>query len=551
MTFYRRIINVCDAGGERMNFLLVAINAKYIHSNPAVYSLQGFAERVYPGVVSVSEYTINHHFDHILSGIFSQHPDAIGISTYIWNIEEVKKLLRELPKILPDMDIWLGGPEVSYHYEEFFKNYPKVRGVIVGEGETSFTRIVGAYVKAENESGDEIVEPDFSDIPNLALRERPEVIEHTTIDMDALPFIYEDGMSTFDNRIVYYESSRGCPFRCSYCLSSLDKTTRFRSLPFVFRELQYFLDQEVPQVKFIDRTFNADKVRTKAIWNYILEHDNGKTNFHFEIAGELMDKEEIDLLRKMRPGLVQLEIGVQTTNQDALIAVNRSLSLHKLTEVVRELTKAHNVHIHLDLIAGLPYEGLRSFRSSFNDVYAMAPTQLQLGFLKVLKGSPIEADCEKYGILYSDTAPYEVLATRWLKFEELQHLKYVAEMVEIYYNRNQFTKALPYLVTAFDSPYDLFSALADYYVEKNYFEAPPARAKKYEILIAFANEKTTLDCEEILEALTMDYYLRENPKSKPDFVKQHPAKELFDMKYRDPLTGNFRLMEDTEVSEEQ
>ncbi len=530
-----------------MNFLLVAINAKYIHSNPAVYSLQAFADRVYPRVTSVSEYTINHNFDNILAGIFSHHPDAIGISTYIWNIESVRKLLCELPKILPNTDIWLGGPEVSYDYDKLLNEFPCIRGIIVGEGETTFTRIIGAYVQAENASTEEErIEPDFSSISNLALRERPTVLEHTLVDMDALPFIYEDDMTDFDNRIVYYESSRGCPFRCSYCLSSLDKTTRFRSLPFVFRELQFFLDQEVPQVKFIDRTFNCDKARTKAIWNYILEHDNGKTNFHFEIAAELIDKEEIDILRQMRPGLVQLEIGVQTTNQDALIAVNRSVNLRKLTEVVKDLTKAHNIHIHLDLIAGLPYEGYRSFRNSFNDVYNMAPTQLQLGFLKVLKGSPIEKDCEKFNILHSDSAPYEVLATRWLKFEELQKLKQIAEMVELYYNSNQFTKALPYLVSAFDSPFDLFAALADFYEEKGYFIQTPARSKKYEILIAFANEKTTLDCEEILEALTMDYYLREDPKKKPDFVKNVPARELFDFKYRDPLTGNFRLVEDNE-----
>jgi len=519
-----------------MNFLLVAINAKYIHSNPAVYSLQAFADRVYPGVTSVAEYTINHNFDQILSGIFSQHPDAIGISTYIWNIETVRKLLSELPKILPDAEIWLGGPEVSFHYEKLFEEYPCIRGIIVGEGERTFTRIVGEYVRCEDRN-----ERDFTSIPNLALRERPDVIDQNLLDLDALPFIYEEGMDGFENRIVYYESSRGCPFRCSYCLSAIDKTIRYRSLPFVFREIRFFLDHEVPQVKFIDRTFNSDKARTKAIWSYILEHDNGITNFHFEIAAELIDKEEIDLLRKMRPGSVQLEIGIQSTNLDTLQAVNRPASLHKITEIVKDLNKAHNVHIHLDLIAGLPYEGLRSFRNSFNDVYEMKPNQLQLGFLKVLKGSPIEEECEKYSIRYTDSAPYEVLSTRWLRFEEVQYLKRIEEMVELYYNSNQFTTTLPLLIKAFESPFDFFGALADYYQEKGYFVQTPARSRRYEILLAFADEKTTLYIEEIRDALTMDYYLREKPKSKPEFVKNVPDRELFDYANRDPLTGNFLL----------
>ena len=537
-----------------MNFLLVAINAKYIHSNPAVYSLRAYADRVYPGATSIYETTINTPIHSILSSICDQKPDAIGISTYIWNIDAVKKLLSDLPKVLPDTDIWLGGPEVSYHYEKLFEQCKNIRGIIVGEGESAFTRIVGQYYKSMKIVSDEnddtkniskpvIVDPDFSDIPNVALRERPTVIRHELMNMDSLPFIYEEGMNEFDNRIVYYESSRGCPFRCSYCLSSIDKTVRYRSLPFVFRELQFFFDEEVPQVKFIDRTFNSDKARTKAIWNFIREHDTGKTNFHFEIAAELMDKEEIEILRSMRPGSIKLEIGVQTTNQDTLLAVNRPSKIHKIEKVVQELRATNTIHIHLDLIAGLPYEGYRSFRNSFNDVYALAPTQLQLGFLKVLKGSPIEEDCEKFSIVRSDDAPYEVLSTRWLRFDELCHLKNMEEMVELFYNSHQFDKTMPLLQTAFETPFDMYSALADFYKEKNYFVMTPARFRRYEILLEFAEEKTMLYEEEVREALTLDYYLREVPKSRPDFVKEVPEKGRIDTSSRDPLTGNFLLVE--------
>ena len=536
-----------------MNFLLVAVNAKYIHSNPAVYSLQLCSDRVYPGVVSILETTINTPFHRILSDICECRPDVIGISTYIWNIDIVKKLLSDLPKVLPGVDVWLGGPETSYDYESYFKDYPCVRGIFIGEGESAFTKVVGEYVlqdawseaEGEIEAGSikKFETADFSAIPNVALRERPGTVEENLTDMDSLPFIYEDGMSDFDHRIVYYESSRGCPYRCSYCLSSVDKTVRYRSLPFVFRELQFFLDAEVAQVKFIDRTFNSDRERSKAIWNYIHEHDNGKTQFHFEITAELLNKEEIDILRKMRPGQVQLEVGVQTTNLDTLQAVNRLCSIHKLSKAVEELGKAGNLHLHLDLIAGLPYEGFRSFRNSFNDVYTLAPTNIQLGFLKVLHGAPIEKDCEKYGIVFSADAPYEVLSTRWLRFEEICELKHIEEMVELYYNSRQFTVTLPLLLQAFDTPFDFFSALADYYKEKHYFTITPARSRRYEILLEFVEEKTTLYEDDIRDALTLDYYLRENPKSRPDFVKNVPPPGRIDTSYRDPITGNFRLVE--------
>lgn len=542
-----------------MNFLFVAINAKYIHSNPAVYSLQAFAERVYPGASSVLECTINQSFHTILSDICELHPDAIGISTYIWNIDIVRRLIQELPKVLPETDIWLGGPEVSYDYQSLLEEFPQLRGVIVGEGEGTCTRIVGEYVRAaesramcgdasEKESV-KIYPPvartpyhkDFSDIPNLALAERPKVIAQVLTDMDALPFIYEEGLADFSNRIVYYESSRGCPFRCSYCLSSIDKSVRYRCLPFVLKEIQFFLDEHVPQVKFIDRTFNSDKARSKTILNYIREHDNGVTNFHFEVTADLLDEEEIDILASMRPGQVQLEIGVQTTNLDTLQAISRPTSIEKIGKVMQRLTQAHNMKLHLDLIAGLPYEGFRSFRGSFNDVYAMKPTQLQLGFLKVLKGTPIEHECEKYSILHEDTAPYEVLATRWLRFDELCELKRIEEMVELYYNTHQFDTTIPLLLRTFETPFDFYRALADFYQEKNYFTLTPARFRRYEILLDFVEEKTTRDVEEIREALTMDYYLREMPKSRPDFVTNPPAKDLFDYEHRDPITGNFLL----------
>ncbi len=510
-----------------MKFLLVGINAKYIHSNPAIYSLRAYAGLEYQKYIELAEYTINNRREEILAEIYNRRPDVIGFSCYIWNFALIKELLVDLPKILPDTQIWLGGPEVSFDGPELLERYPMVEGIMSGEGEETFKELLQYYVKSKEntekclqeratEEGGQRAAEDLREIKGLILRSG-RTPEREALSMDGLPFLYEN-LEGFENRIVYYESSRGCPFRCSYCLSAIDKTVRLRSLDKVKKELQFFLDRRVPQVKFIDRTFNCNHEHALAIWQYMKENDNGVTNFHFEIAADIMTQEELELLRQMRPGLVQLEIGVQSTNEKTLREINRFVNTAHIAKVVEELKKAENIHIHLDLIAGLPHEDYESFKKSFDEVYGMNPDQLQLGFLKVLKGSPMEANKERYGLLYQENPPYEVLGSHLLSFDEVQKLKKVEEMVETYYNSNQFRYTLRVLLKEFGGAFEMFEALARYYEDQGYFVKAPARSNRYEILLSFACKKNPAREALYRELLTFDYYLREKAKSRPAFA---------------------------------
>lgn len=499
-----------------MQFLLTAINAKYIHSNPAVYSLKAFAGKKLEPFITLAEYTINNRVEEILGDIYRKHPDVIGFSCYIWNFRLIQELLPELAKVLPETDIWLGGPEVSFEAEKVLSKFPMIKGIMVGEGEETFRDVISYYVgNGREEIGSKYHR--LEDIPGLALRDNT-VKVRTSMDMNEIPFPYEN-LQGFENRIVYYETSRGCPFRCSYCLSSIDKSVRLRNLDLVKSELQFFLDKKVPQVKLIDRTFNCNHSHAMEIWRYIKEHDNGVTNFHFEVAADIMREEELTLLSDMRPGLVQLEIGVQTTNRNTLKEINRSTDIAQIAGVVEKIKDHRNIHIHLDLIAGLPFEGYESFQKSFNDVYAMKPAQLQLGFLKVLKGTKIREKAEQYGIVYQENPPYEVLFTKWISYEEILILKQVEEMVELYYNSGQFTHMLPVLEREFVTPFEMYLQLASFYQEKGYFVNTPARSHRYQILLEFA--LTVSPEKEALyrELLTFDYYLRENAKSRPSFCR--------------------------------
>ncbi len=509
-----------------MKFLLAGINAKYIHSNPAIRSLKAGAGVENHKYIDLAEYTINQKVEEILADLYRRKPDIIGFSCYIWNIETVRALLPELPKLLPDTEVWLGGPEVSFDGEDLLDEYPGVRGIMAGEGEETFRELLNYYreifredLPGESRKGKSQCpgsrETRLGGIRGLILREG-RTPGRELLSMDALPFLYED-LKELDNRIIYYESSRGCPYRCSYCLSSIDKTVRLRSMDKVKRELRFFLDARVPQVKFIDRTFNCSHSHAMEIWRYLHECDNGITNFHFEIAADILTDEETKLLQSLRPGQVQLEIGVQTTNKETLREICRPADSGHIARVVQRLRERKNIHLHLDLIAGLPCEDYESFAASFNEVYAMDPHQLQLGFLKVLKGSPMARRAGEYGIVYRDRPPYEVLYTKWLSYGELLRLKQIEEMVELYYNSGQFGRTLPALEKCFKGPFSLFEALAVYYERKGYFVNAPARNYRYQALLDFAMETDGEKAELYRELLTFDFYLRENAKTRPSF----------------------------------
>ena len=542
-----------------MRFLLTAVNAKYIHTNPALYSLKAYAEyyRGHNSDIRIAEFTINHRLDEILGGIYKQCPDVIAFSCYIWNIREVLSLVRELGKILPSVPLWLGGPEASYKADEFLKSYPELTGIMIGEGEATFLELLSYYEEKtkcsvrnygiENSSmrdGDiqngsiQDSAGSLKDIRGIAFRKGESIIhtgERELTDLNSLPFFYHD-LSRFKNKIIYYESSRGCPFRCSYCLSSIDKRVRFKNISIVKEELQFFLEHKVSQVKFIDRTFNCSHDHAMEIWRFIKEHDNGITNFHFEIAADLLKEEELDFLNTLRPGAVQMEIGVQTTNAETIKEIRRIMDVDKLEGVVKRLHEGKNIHIHLDLIAGLPFEDYESFSRSFNRVHAMKPEQLQLGFLKVLSGSYMAEKSKDYGLLYTENPPYEVLATKWLSYGDICRLKRIEEMVELYYNSNQFTHTLPYLECFFANAFTLFERLADFYERKGYFINTPSRMYRYEALLYFAIEETEGEEALIRELLTMDVYFRENAKSRPSFAKDLQV-------YREKINSFYRLEE--------
>lgn len=502
-----------------MKFLLVAVNAKYIHSNPAIYSLRACVREELRQSVELAEYTINQPMQEILADLYDRKPDAVGFSCYIWNWRLVQELMVELAKLLPGIPIWLGGPEVSYDAEVILAEYPQLAGIMIGEGEATFRELLEFYADCRiGEGGQELPGASYSleQIRGLCLPTGYTPYREPA-DMSAIPFLYED-LAPFANKILYYESSRGCPFQCSYCLSSLESRVRFRNSDIVKRELQFFLDHKVKQVKFVDRTFNCSHVHAMEIWQYIYEHDNSVTNFHFEISADLLQKEEIALLQQFRPGLVQLEIGVQSVNSDTLEGIRRVTDIERLEAAVKALGSRGNISIHLDLIAGLPYEDYESFGKSFDRVYRMGSQQLQLGFLKVLKGSEMWERAEEYGICYTEQPPYEVLRTRWLSYEELRRLKGVEEMVELYFNSGQFTHTLPFLEKAFQGPFAMYEALADFYRQKEYPTAGAARVRRYEALLAFAAVYDGTRQAVYRELLTYDIYLRENMKSRPEFA---------------------------------
>ena len=548
-----------------MKILLAACNAKYIHSNLAVYDLQAYAAE-YADHIVLKEYTINQQKDDIMRDIYLEHPDVVCVSCYIWNVSFVKELMADLTKILPDADFWAGGPEVSYDAEKFLTENPEFKGVMVGEGEETFRELAGYYVEKNPQ--------DLKDMTGICYKDGEKIIHNgwrQIMDLSSIPFIYKD-LSDFKNRIIYYESSRGCPFSCSYCLSSIEKKLRFRDTEMVKKELQFFIDNKVPQVKFVDRTFNCKHDHAMAIWKYINEHDNGVTNFHFEISADLLREEELQEMSTMRPGLIQLEIGVQSTNPDTIKAIHRTMDFEKLKGIVDRIHSFGNIHQHLDLIAGLPYEDYDSFRHSFNDVYALKPQQLQLGFLKVLKGSHMMEMCQEYGIVYKTREPYEVLSTKWLDYDHVLKLKTVENMVEVYYNSGQFQNTLEYLEGFFPDAFSIYERLGNFYMEKGYGDVSHTRMRRYEILLEFLEDVSEISMDQVKDQMVYDLYLRENLKSRPGFARDQKPFErqiwdfrkrekvaknahvevfadgkvlLFDYADRDPLTNNARVTDVT------
>ncbi len=512
-----------------MKTLFVGINAKFIHSNLAIRYIQKYAEG--QGIViETSEYTINQSIDLIFDGILCQSPDLVGFSCYLWNIEMIKKLVVMLKQVKPDMKVLLGGPEVSYDTKDIMLELPEVDYIISGEGERSATALVRQLSVSDAVEG----------LTGLTYR-RGNLLcvspPTMAMDLSEVPFVYEKGLTGLEHRILYYETSRGCPYKCQYCLSSIEKEVRFRPFNMIKEELQFFLDQEVSQVKFVDRTFNAKISHTLAIWEYLHENDNGVTNFHFEITADLLDTSTIDFLVGVRPGLFQFEVGVQSTHEATILTVERKVEFPKLKERVLKVMAGNNIHMHLDLIAGLPKEDYLSFKQSFNDVMAMKPEQLQLGFLKVLKGSKIHTLQKHYGIVYRQFAPYEVLFTGEMSYEDLKKLKDIEALLETYYNSNQFTSGINYLMASHSSDFDCFEKMAEHWRNEGYYLLPHNRIRLYELLYEYALSCPTVDIKFFAELLKHDLCMREKPKKWPEFIQPEDgyARETRDFYQREDL----------------
>ncbi len=483
-----------------MKIILTSLNAKFIHTSLSLYSLKAFSKE-YKKDIKIVEFTINNDLDHCLSSLVKENPDVIGFSTYIWNINETLSLISNLKKVLPKTKIILGGPEVSFNSKKYIESCDFV---VTGEGELPFYNLL---CHIDNKM-------DIKDIGSICYKNKNEAIENIgncTIELKDIPFPYEE-IDSFENKIIYYESSRGCPFSCSYCLSSSTNGVRFLEEERVKKDLSFFLKNNPKQVKFVDRTFNAKSSHAIMIWQFLIDNDNGITNFHFEISANIMTDEMIEVLKNARVGLFQFEIGVQTTNEKTLSEIDRKLKTSEIFEAVQKVQKLKNIHIHLDLIAGLPYEDFKSFRNSFNDTYSLYPDMLQLGFLKLLRGSRLREESEKYGIVYRDYAPYEVLETDEISYLELETLKGVESMVDLYYNSGKYENTLRYAQSLFDSPFDMYLELYNYISNKADLMSSISKASFRTLIYNVTKD------DFVKELLRFDLYRFENINNLPEVL---------------------------------
>ena len=510
--------------------VLASLSAKFIHSSLALRYLTKFNDNTKKHNLTTMEFTINQRLDFIADELFRAKPDVILFSCYIWNVDMLKSLCPLLKKIMPNCIIGFGGPEVSYEAETFLRENKAVDLIMRGEGELVFSQYLD-YLDFATPSS-------LYDIKSMTFRDGDRIVstmQQEPLDLALLPFPYEEDFRDVENQIIYYESSRGCPYSCGYCLSSIEKGVRFVPLDKVYTALQKFLAHKVRQVKFIDRTFNCKKSHAMGIWRYLAEHDNGVTNFHFEITADLLDQETIAFLHTVRKGLFQFEIGVQSTNPKTIEAINRNVNFEKLSGIVQRIKAGGNIHQHLDLIAGLPHEDYASFARSFNDVYALKPEQLQLGFLKVLKGSMIYNRQHDFSIVYQDTAPYEVLTTHMLPYEDTLKLKAVEEMVETYYNSGKFLNTLEYLVPLYDTPFAFFEQLSQYWIAEKCHYQYQSKIGLCNILWQFVQQNHAVDLTKMQWLIKFDLALHEKPKKLPEWLVVSNEKQ-----YRNQITAFYR-----------
>ncbi len=490
-----------------MKIILCSLNSKFIHSNLAIRYLEKYVEDI--SNVEILEYTINQNIDFIVSEIYKQKPDLIGFSTYIWNIEETLKICEILKMVLPSIKILLGGPEVSFDGKQILEDKPFIDFIIYGEGEVTFKELAEEFIN-NSESYENILGLIYRKGEIIYKnRERPLIK-----NLDTIPSPYLNVGNEFENKIVYYESSRGCPFGCEFCLSSTIHGVRYFGIERVKKDLEQLIEGKVNQVKFVDRTFNANKKHIMAIMNFIIDKNPVDINFHFEVTAHLLDEETLEFLRNVKEGLFQFEIGVQSTNDETINVVGRTTDFDKLVYVVERIKSYKNIHQHLDLIAGLPYEGYTTFKKSFNDVYDIRPEKLQLGFLKLLKGSGLRLNEKEYGYKYLNAPPYEVLENNYITYGEIIKLKSIEDLVEKYYNDGFFKNSLEFvIINFFEDSFSFYEDFSLFWDIKDYGKISHSKNSLYEIIMEYYLYKKFSYINIFTELLKFDYIFN-NRKSK-------------------------------------
>lgn len=528
---------------NKLKVLLVGINSQYVHSNLAIRYLKAYTKDLDYNPV-IMEFSINDRAERILEELIREKPDIIAFSCYIWNIEMVKTLSKLIKLVDDNIEIIYGGPEVSFDGKEFLENNPG-EYLVEGEGEGTFRKLIEYKIYEKNlhynnvgilsnkkelvNNQTNIIDEEknpFLKIGGLFYKEGKKVFYggiKNNLDINQVIFPYDED-DNLDNRIVYYEASRGCPFRCKYCLSSVDRNIRFRDIEKIKEELKYFIDKKVKLVKFVDRTFNCDEKFATDIWNFLINQDT-ETKFHFEISASVLTNNQVKVLSKAPKGRFQFEIGVQTTNNKILKNINRYISFKDVAEKVKEVKRLNNISQHLDLIAGLPGEDFESFKNSFNEVYSIRPDEIQLGFLKILKGSPMIEEKDIWGMKYSPYPPYEILKTKDISYEELLELKKVEAMVDKYYNSGKFKTILKYFELKFDNPFDFYYSLGIFFYEKGYFSRNISNAEYYKVFLDFNSEKLKEDSNYALkDIIKYDYLMFNKKKWIPEFLEDGEGK---------------------------
>ena len=503
------------------NITLLGINSKFVHTNLAIRYIKRIIENIENYNLTLVESSINNQLPKIIREVVESKPEILLISTYIWNKEFVFKIIVELKKINPNLKIYLGGPEVSYNAIEVMENYKEIEGILVGEGE----EIVKNLLTKDKE---EVLGLYYRDsASNIKFNGFQPPIEN----LDIIPFPYENWELTENKgKIFYYESTRGCPFKCSYCMSSIEKSVRSFSLPRVKKDLLTFLDAGVNLVKFVDRTFNLKKDHYMEVWKFLVENYRPNATFHFEISADLFDDEVIEFLETVPKDLFQFEIGVQTINESTMKLIRRKNNLEKLSKNV--LAIKDNIHLHLDLIAGLPKENFETFKKSFNYVYNLKPEMIQLGFLKILKGTEISKQIEDFNYKYMGFPPYEVISNNDITYEELLKLKDVEEVLDFYYNSSDFTKSLDYIISNFyNSPFDFFLDIANYYEKEGLFKVAHKKIAIFNFLVDFYEykkfNKSIKDKFLFIEYLKFDYLNLGKPGKYPEWFISTKDKDFY------------------------